>query len=103
MLKKLLARRDKFDAILIETTGMADPGPVSFYTRESVRSLKGLPAFSSKPARVARADHGGAAPIIIIIIGPKVIQTFYMSDEIKAKMKLDGIITVRPMLLLSTH
>lgn len=50
ILGSLMRRRDKFDRILIETTGMADPGPVS--------------------------------------------QTFFVDEEIKAAMRLDGIITV---------
>ncbi len=35
----LLKRRDKFDAILVETTGLADPAPVAqtFFTDEDVR------------------------------------------------------------------
>jgi G3E family GTPase len=39
ILAKLRQRRDKFDAVLIETTGMADPGPVAqtFFTDEEVK------------------------------------------------------------------
>src|SRR3954464_8805684 len=50
ILGNLMKRRDKFDAILIETTGMADPGPVA--------------------------------------------QTFFMDEEMRAKLQLDGIVTV---------
>lgn len=50
ILGNLMKRRDKFDYILVETTGMADPGPVA--------------------------------------------QTFYMDDEIGAKTRLDGIVTL---------
>lgn len=50
ILGSLMRRRDKFDRILIETTGMTDPGPVS--------------------------------------------QTFFVDEEIKTAMRLDGIITV---------
>lgn len=50
ILSRLMHRRDKFDRILIETTGMANPGPVS--------------------------------------------QTFFIDDEVRAAMRLDGIITV---------
>jgi G3E family GTPase len=50
ILGNLMKRRDKFDYILVETTGMADPGPVA--------------------------------------------QTFFMDDEIKAKTKLDGLVTL---------
>jgi G3E family GTPase len=39
ILAKLSQRRDKFDYVLIETTGMADPGPVAqtFFTDEEVK------------------------------------------------------------------
>jgi G3E family GTPase len=39
ILAKLRQRRDKFDQVLIETTGMADPGPVAqtFFTDEEVK------------------------------------------------------------------
>lgn len=39
ILGKLSQRRDKFDYVLIETTGMADPGPVAqtFFTDEEVK------------------------------------------------------------------
>jgi G3E family GTPase len=50
ILGNLMKRRDKFDSILIETTGLADPGPVA--------------------------------------------QTFFADDEIQAKLRLDGIVTV---------
>ena len=50
ILARLMRRRDRFDHILIETTGMADPGPVA--------------------------------------------QTFFMDDEIKAKLRLDAIVTL---------
>ena len=29
IIKKMMKRKDKFDAIIIETTGMADPAPVA--------------------------------------------------------------------------
>ena len=50
ILGNLMKRRDKFDYVLIETTGMADPGPVA--------------------------------------------QTFFFDEEIKAKTRLDGIVTL---------
>ena len=39
ILGKLRQRKDKFDTVLIETTGMADPGPVAqtFFTDEEVK------------------------------------------------------------------
>jgi G3E family GTPase len=50
ILGSFMKRKDKFDYILIETTGLADPGPVA--------------------------------------------QTFFVDDEMKTKMALDGIVTV---------
>lgn len=40
ILGNLMKRRDKFDAILIETTGLADPGPVAqtFFADDEVRA-----------------------------------------------------------------
>jgi G3E family GTPase len=46
----LMKRKDKFDAILLETTGLADPGPV--------------------------------------------IQTFFVDEDVKARTRLDAIVTV---------
>jgi G3E family GTPase len=44
ILGTLMKRRDKFDRILIETTGMADPGPVAqtFFVDEDLRDLFAL-------------------------------------------------------------
>jgi G3E family GTPase len=50
ILGNLMKRRDKFDYILVETTGLADPGPV--------------------------------------------IQTFFVDDEMQAKLRLDGVVTM---------
>jgi G3E family GTPase len=50
ILGNLMKRKDKFDYILIETTGMADPGPVA--------------------------------------------QTFFVDDELAAKTRIDGIVTM---------
>src|ERR1700694_2888321 len=50
ILGNLMKRRDKFDHILVETTGMADPGPVA--------------------------------------------QTFFVDDEMRSALRLDGIVTV---------
>ncbi|MFM7039155.1 MAG: CobW family GTP-binding protein [Planctomycetaceae bacterium] len=50
ILGNLMKRRDRFDHILVETTGMADPGPVA--------------------------------------------QTFFMDDEIRSLLSLDGIVTL---------
>ena len=46
IIDELMEKRDKFDHLLIETTGLADPGPViqSFFTDDRVRSLTQLDA-----------------------------------------------------------
>jgi G3E family GTPase len=46
ILGNLMKRRDKFDAILVETTGLADPGPVaqSFFADDEVRANTRLDA-----------------------------------------------------------
>ncbi|NJK81854.1 MAG: GTP-binding protein [Chloroflexaceae bacterium] len=50
ILGNLMKRKDRFDYILIETTGLADPGPV--------------------------------------------VQTFFMDDEMKQRLRVDGIVTL---------
>lgn len=44
ILGNLMKRRDKFDHILVETTGMADPGPVAqtFFVDDDIRNLFSL-------------------------------------------------------------
>jgi len=59
ILGSLMKRRDKFDYVLIETTGLADPGPVA--------------------------------------------QTFFADEEMKAKLRLDGIVTVVDAKHISLH
>ena len=59
ILGNLMKRREKFDYILIETTGMADPGPVA--------------------------------------------QTFFFDEELKAKTRLDGIVTLVDAKHVSLH
>ena len=50
IIEGLMKRKDKFDGILVETTGLADPGPVA--------------------------------------------QTFFTDDDVKARTRLDAIVTV---------
>jgi G3E family GTPase len=59
VLGNLMKRKDKFDYIMVETTGMADPGPVA--------------------------------------------QTFFVDDEMQAKLQLDGIVTVVDAKHVSQH
>ncbi len=62
----LLKRRDKFDAILVETTGLADPAPVAqtFFTDEDVRKKTKLDSIvtvvDAKHIEQRLADSGEA-------------------------------------------
>lgn len=42
MLTKLLKRKKKFDAIIIETTGLANPGPViqTFFVDDDIKEVR---------------------------------------------------------------
>ena len=57
ILGKLLKRKDKFDYVLIETTGLADPGPVAqtFFSDEEMKSKLQLDAIVT----VVDAKHLG--------------------------------------------
>ncbi len=59
ILGNLMKRRDRFDYILVETTGLADPGPVA--------------------------------------------QTFFVDDEMQAKVALDGVVTLVDALHIWQH
>ena len=59
ILGNLMKRRDKFDRILLETTGLANPGPVA--------------------------------------------QTFFMDDDMKENLRLDGIVTLVDCKHISDH
>src|ERR1700737_911507 len=59
ILNNLMRRRDKFDYILIETTGLADPAPV--------------------------------------------VQTFFVDDELREQMSLDGLVTLVDAKHISQH
>ncbi|MDX2203371.1 MAG: GTP-binding protein [Hyphomicrobiaceae bacterium] len=67
ILDGLMRRRDRFDAILIETTGLADPGPVAqtFFVDDGVRAHTTLDAIvtvvdaKNLPARLADSHEAG--------------------------------------------
>ncbi len=63
--KKLRRRKDRFDRIIVETTGMADPAPVcqTFFVDQSVRAFAKIDAGARKDpaspgAHVLRAQSG---------------------------------------------
>lgn len=70
ILEKLLARREKYDHILVETSGAADPGPVAqtFFVNEKVMRETALDAIvtlvDAKHA-AAHLDHHAVDQIVI--------------------------------------
>jgi G3E family GTPase len=62
--KKLRRRKDRFDRIIVETTGMADPAPVcqTFFVDQGVRSFAKIDAGAilARPAPLLRAHKGGS-------------------------------------------
>jgi len=70
ILEKLLARRDRYDHILVETSGMADPTPVAqtFFVNEKIMSETALDAIvtlvDAKHA-AAHLDHHAVDQIVI--------------------------------------
>jgi G3E family GTPase len=67
ILAKLRQRRDKFDSVLIETTGLADPGPVAqtFFTdeevKESFRARRDRDGGGCEACRAAFRRYAGGA------------------------------------------
>jgi G3E family GTPase len=72
--KKLRRRKDRFDRIIVETTGMADPAPVcqTFFVDQGVRSFAKIDAGAilARPAPLLRAPKGG----ITITVEPASVQ-----------------------------
>ena len=68
ILEGLMKRKDKFDAIIIETTGLADPGPVAqtFFVDDEVKARdparrhrhRGRRQARPRPARAGRRGRG---------------------------------------------
>ena len=56
IIEGLMKRKDKFDGILVETTGLADPGPVAqtFFTDDEVKARTRLDAHRDRGRRQAR-------------------------------------------------
>ena len=52
ILGNLMKRRDKFDYILIETTGMADPGPVAQIGQQQHQFIAAPPAYRIAAAKL---------------------------------------------------
>ena len=75
ILGNLMKRRDRFDYILIETTGMADPGPVAqtFFVDEEVQ-------------RAARLDG------IVTLVDAKHVHDHWDSDEVQEQIAFADVI-----------
>ncbi len=61
ILARLAKRKDPLDAVMIETTGLADPGPVAqtFFTDPEIRDgVQGLLGVSRRGCAVARLGKG---------------------------------------------
>ena len=78
ILNKLLKRKKRFDAIMIETTGLADPAPVAQVCTRAA-------------AAGARRAVGASARITCC---PRCPQTFFVDEDLKASLRLDSILTV---------
>jgi G3E family GTPase len=67
VLGNLMKRRDRFDRVLVETTGLADPGPVAqtFFMDEDIQEdfpagRGGHPGRRQAPGDAHRGQQGGA-------------------------------------------
>jgi G3E family GTPase len=76
ILGNLMKRRDKFDRILIETTGMADPGPVAqtFFVDDDIR------------------DDLSLDGIVTVVDAKHVLHHLDTSDEVKAQIAFADVI-----------
>lgn len=75
ILANLMKRRDKFDYILIETTGMADPGPVAqtFFVDDEIKSK-------------TRLDG------LVTLVDVKHVQQHWDSDEVQEQIAFADVI-----------
>jgi G3E family GTPase len=75
ILEKLLARREKYDHILVETSGLADPTPVAqtFYANEKVMSETALDAIVTLVDAKHAATHLDHQAVDQIVIADRII------------------------------
>lgn len=85
ILGRLMRRKHKFDHILIETTGMADPGPVAqtFFMDEEMKEKLRLDA------------------IVTLVDAKHVVQHLGESDECKAQLAFADVVLVNKIDLVS--
>jgi G3E family GTPase len=85
ILGNLMKRRDRFDRILIETTGMADPGPVAqtFFVDDDVREELTLDG------------------VVTLVDAKHVLQHLETSDEVKAQIAFADVILLNKIDLVT--
>ena len=106
IIEGLMRRKGKFDAIIVETTGLADPAPVAqtFFVDEEVfemnngcicctvrgdliRIIEGLMRRKGKFDAIIVETTGLADPA-------PVAQTFFVDENVGRKTRLDAVVTV---------
>ncbi|WP_309666634.1 GTP-binding protein, partial [Tabrizicola sp.] len=93
ILDGLMKRKGKFDGIIVETTGLADPAPVAqtFFMDQDVGDLiRVVEGLMRRPGRfdgIIVETTGLADPV-------PVAQTFFMDDDVKAKTCLDAVVAL---------
>lgn len=87
ILTNLMKRKGKFDAILIETTGLADPSPVvqTFFVDEDVRSKTMLDA------------------IVTVVDGKHILQTLKGEREAREQIAFADIVLLNKMDLVGAN
>ena len=86
ILGNLMKRRDKFDYILVETTGMADPGPVAqtFFMDDEIQ-------------RSTRLDG------IVTVVDAKHVSQHWASHEVQEQIAFADVILLNKLDLVSTE
>ncbi len=84
ILGNLMKRRDRFDAIMIETTGMADPGPVAqtFYVDDEMQKKLRLDA-------------------VVTIVDAKHVHQHFETDEVQEQIAFADVILLNKTDLVS--
>jgi G3E family GTPase len=88
ILRKLMRRSRAFDAVMIETTGLADPAPV-IQARHAAAAAPRLRGAALGCAAYLLYGARTACPPL-----PPPLQTFFMDDDLREAFNLDAVITV---------